>query len=351
MSETLAARQVDIGAALTDMWRSVLLFIPKAIAFIAILVIGWLVARFVLKIVDRVLERVGFDRAVERGGVGRALERTRYDASDILARLAYYAVLLFTLQLAFGVWGPNPISDLIASVVGWLPRAFVAIVIVVVAAAIAAAVRDLITGALGGLSYGRLLATLASVFIVALGVIAALNQIGIATTVTTPVLVAVLATISGILIVGVGGGLIKPMQQRWEGWLDRAATESQVIRDKAAAYSAGQQDMRRQMADRPPATAAQDPERTQAIPRGDTSQAMTGAQPMGGAQPGAGGQPGSGGQPVTGDVTRTQALYQSGSSSATGAGGMTQSGPGGESPRLISEDETQRIERPRPSER
>ena len=104
MSKTLAVRQVDIGAALTDMWRSVLLFVPRAIAFIAILVVGWLVARFVLKIVDKALERVGFDRAVERGGVGRALERTRYDASDILAKLAYYAVLLFTLQFAFGVW-------------------------------------------------------------------------------------------------------------------------------------------------------------------------------------------------------------------------------------------------------
>ena len=94
-------------------------------------------------------------------------------------------VLLFTLQFAFGVWGPNAISDLISAVVAWLPRAFVAIDHRGVAAAIASAVRDLITGALGGLSYGRLLATVASVFIIGLGVIAALNQVGIATTVTT----------------------------------------------------------------------------------------------------------------------------------------------------------------------
>ena len=54
--------------------------------------------------------------------------------------------------------------------------------------------RELIVGTLGGLSYGKLLANLASVFILGLGVIAALNQVGIATTVTTPVLIAVLAT-------------------------------------------------------------------------------------------------------------------------------------------------------------
>jgi hypothetical protein len=33
---------------------------------------------------------------------------------------------------------------------------------------------------------------------------------------------AVLATRAGILVVGVGGGLIKPMQSRWEQYLTRA---------------------------------------------------------------------------------------------------------------------------------
>ncbi|WP_432905682.1 mechanosensitive ion channel family protein [Micromonospora matsumotoense] len=271
MPETLAVRQVDIGSALTDMWRSVLLFVPRAIAFIVILVVGWLIARAVLKIVDAALERVGFDRAVERGGIKRALERTKYDASDILARLAYYAVLLFTLQFAFGVWGPNAISDLIRGVVAWLPRAFIAIIIVVVAAAIANAVRDLVSGALGGLSYGKVLADLVAVFILALGVIAALNQVGIATTVTTPVLIAVLATVAGILIVGVGGGLVKPMQSRWDGWLDRAAEESRAVQEHRRARAAGQGDMNRQMADR-------GGERTQAMPRVDEARTMAGGR-------------------------------------------------------------------------
>lgn len=270
MQKTLAVGQANIGDALADMWRSVLLFIPRAIAFIVILVVGWLIARAVLKIVDVALERVGFDRAVERGGVKRALERTKYDASDILAKLAYYAVLLFTLQFAFGVWGPNAISDLIRGVISWLPRAFVAIVIIVVAAAIANAVRDLVTGALGGLSYGKILADLAAVFILALGVIAALNQVGIATTVTTPVLIAVLATIAGILIVGVGGGLVKPMQNRWDGWLDRAAEESRAIREQRQAQGAGRTDYERQMADRSAA------ERTQVMSRGQET--MSGAR-------------------------------------------------------------------------
>ena len=111
-----------------------------------------------------------------------------------------------------------------------------AIIILVVAASIAAAVKGLLENMIGGLSYGRVLANIASAFILFLGVVAALNQVGVATTVTTPVLVAILATVAGVIIVGVGGGLIRPMQQRWESYLTTA--EREAPRMKAHAESA-----------------------------------------------------------------------------------------------------------------
>lgn len=219
--------------ALNDMWRSVATFAPKLVAFLLILIIGLIVAKLVSKAVDKILERVGFDRAVERGGVKRALANSQYDASTIAGKIVYYALVLFVLQLAFGVFGPNPISVLLTGVIAFLPKLFVALIIVVVASAIAAAVRDLLSNSLSGLSYGRLLANLASIFILGLGIIAALNQIGIALTVTLPVLITILATLGGILIVGVGGGLIKPMQGRWEDYLQRADEERRTLRDRA----------------------------------------------------------------------------------------------------------------------
>ncbi|GAA2527582.1 mechanosensitive ion channel family protein [Pilimelia columellifera] len=245
----------DISAALTDMWSTVLVFVPKALAFLAILALGWMVAIAARRLVGKLLAKAGFDRLTHRGSLGRAMARSRIQGSDILARLTYYALLLVTLQLAFGVFGPNPVSNLIDGVVSWLPKAFVAIVIVVVASGIATAARDLISGALSGLSYGRLLGTTASVFITAMGIIAALNQVGIATAVTTPVLVAVLATVAGIMIVGVGGGLVRPMTQRWDRWLDRVEAESSVISERAQGFAAGRNDLDRQMADRAPASA------------------------------------------------------------------------------------------------
>jgi hypothetical protein len=112
------------------------------------------------------------------------------------------------------------------AIVGWLPKAIVAIILIVVGSAIAKVVKDLITGAIGGLSYGRFVASLASVAIIAIFTIAALSQIGIAASVTQPILITVLATVGAILAIGVGGGLIKPMQGRWERMLNAAEQET-----------------------------------------------------------------------------------------------------------------------------
>lgn len=173
--------------ALTDAARAglslIAVWLPQFIIFLLILLIGWLVAKGIAKAVDAVLERVGFDRAVERGGIKRALARSKYDASSIVSRIIYYALLLFVLQLAFGVFGPNPVNDLRTEVIAFLPGLVVAIV-------------------------------------------------------------TVLATIGGVIVVGVGGGLIRPMQSRWERWLDTAERESAVVRAQVATSPSAQDQLR-----------------------------------------------------------------------------------------------------------
>jgi hypothetical protein len=248
MKALLAAQTVQaqgIGDATGDALRNVVTFVPKLVGFIVVLVIGWIVARVLRAAVNKLLTRLHFDRAVQRGGLSDAMARSKFDASGLVSQIVYYAVLLIALQIAFGVFGSNPVSNLLTEIVAWLPRAIVAIVIIVVAFAIARAVQDVISRALGGLSYGPTLGKAASWFIIALGVIAALNQIGVATTVTTPILITILATVGGIAVIGVGGGLVKPMQQRWEGWLTKAENEAPQAKAQAAAYQRGREDVQR----------------------------------------------------------------------------------------------------------
>ncbi|MGK8522209.1 mechanosensitive ion channel family protein [Nocardia asteroides] len=237
---------IDYQQGLSDAWASMATFVPRLAGFLVILLIGWLVAKAIAAIVAKVLTRAGFDRLAERGGIRQMLSRGRYDAGEVLAKLAYYAILLIALQLGFGVFGPNPVSDTIDGVVAWLPKAGVAIVVLVIAGAVAHAVRDLVGGLLGGLSYGALAGRIAAVFVWGVGIVAALDQIGVATVVTLPILVTVLATIGGILVVGIGGGMIRPMQQRWENWLGSLEEEMPAVRGHAAAYRRGREEVARE---------------------------------------------------------------------------------------------------------
>lgn len=265
------AVNVNFGQGLQNLINTIAHAIPKIAVFLLILVCGGFIAWVLGRLVGKGLMKLGFNRFAERGAVGQALSRGRWDASTLVGKIVYYMILLFVLQMAFGVFGPNPISVLLTAVVAWLPKAIVAIAIIIVASAIARVVRDLINNVIGGLSYGPFLASAASVVIVALGVIAALNQANIATSVTEPVLIAGLVTVAATVAIGVGGGLVRPMQARWERILDSAERETS---QQIASYQRGRRD----------ATAA----RSRADERGEQ------LAPGGAGQRGAGPDPGSG---------------------------------------------------------
>ncbi len=222
--------QVDAGASFQEMVTRVINFLPQLLAFLLILVVGWFVAKAIARLVDRLLERAGFDRAVDRGGVGRALASTEYDASTILSRIVFFALMLFVLQLAFGIFGPNPVSDLLFAVIAFLPRLFVAILIVVVAAAIASAVRDLVGASLSDLSYGHVVANVASASVLVIGVFLALNQLRIAPAIVNGLFYALLAIVVGSAIVAIGGGGIRPMREQWEKAIDRLEDDARTVK-------------------------------------------------------------------------------------------------------------------------
>lgn len=255
------ALSVNWGQGISNAWSSVANIIPKLIAFAVIMIVGYFICKAIYKVLERVLRRLGTERLAERAGSQRALAGSKWDATTIVCKLIYYMLLLVVLQLALGVFGPNPISTMVHSVVAWLPRAIVACVIVVVAFAIANVVREMISNILAAQSYGRTLGWVAWGFIAFIGVIAALGQIGVATFVLGPILWSVLAIIAGVAIVGVGGGLIAPMRSRWERMLNHAEQETMRVRAgmpaAVTAYQQGRTDAQTGQPSMPPSTASQ----------------------------------------------------------------------------------------------
>ena len=230
MSAPLA---LDLETPVREGFTSFATFIPKLLGFLVILLVGYFIAKLIAKLVDKGLEKAGFDRAVERGGIKKSLSKSSYDASDIVAKIAFFFIFVAALSMAFSTLGIQALQEPIAELLALLPQILVALIIFVIGAAVAAAAKKFISNVLGGLSYGNGVATAVAALILVLFAKAALDEVGIATNVTNAVLYTALAIIAGVAIVGVGGGLIKPMQGRWESMLNKADQEKENVKAEA----------------------------------------------------------------------------------------------------------------------
>jgi Conserved TM helix len=250
--------QVDLEGGLEEAWRDVATFVPKLLGFLIILLIGWFVAKALSKLTNALLERIGFDRWVERGALRESFARSKTDPSDILAVVVFWAVFLIALQLAFGIWGPNPVSDLLEGLIAYLPNVFVAVVILVIAAAVAKAVTDVVSAMLAGATAGAWIARAAGIAILVLGVFAALNQLQVAPEIVNGLFYALLAVIVGSAIVAIGGGGIRTMSRYWDRWSTRLEATTVDLRENADPEAARSQLERRIEEERSRASASGD---------------------------------------------------------------------------------------------
>jgi hypothetical protein len=224
---------IDLRGGLQDAWHDVATIVPKLLAFFVILLLGWLIAKALSKLTNSLLERVGFDDWVERGSLRQAFERNNTDASDIVALLVFWVVFLIVLQLAFGIWGPNPISDLLQGLIAYIPRIIAAVVILVIAAALAKVITDILRPMLGAVEGGDWIARAAGVAVLVIGVFAALDELQIAPAIVVGLFYAMLAVIVGALIVAFGGGGIPLAREYLQRWRARGEAKAAEIRDNA----------------------------------------------------------------------------------------------------------------------
>jgi hypothetical protein len=210
--------QIDIEGGLEEAWADVVTFAPKLLGFFVILLIGYFIAKALSKVANALLERVGFDDLVERGAMRQAFERSKTDASDVIGVVVFWLVFLIALQLAFGIWGPNPISDLMEGLIGYLPNIIVAVVILVIASVLAKALTDILEPMLGAVRGGTIIARGAGIAILVVGVFAALDQLQVAPTIETGLFYALLIMVVGSAVVAFGVGGIPIARRYLERW-------------------------------------------------------------------------------------------------------------------------------------
>jgi hypothetical protein len=158
-------------------------FLPKLLLAIVILVVGWLLAKFVRVVVEKALRFVNFNVLTERAGIDGFLQHGggRTDTTGLLALLVYWLVILGALIVAFNSLGLEHVTVLLGRILMFLPQVIVAVLILAFGAYFARFVGQAVTAYCRnvGVEDADLLGRLAQYAIAVFVTLIVLDQLGI----------------------------------------------------------------------------------------------------------------------------------------------------------------------------
>ncbi len=160
-------------------------FVPRIFGSLLILVIGIGVARLAAYIIQRVLDRVGFDKIGNRLNEISIIKqlKTEIKLSEIIAKVLYYYILLMFITAATETLGVAAITEMVSSLVNFIPKLIVAAIMLQVGVLLADALRGAVFSVCQSfkIASARLLSMIVFVFFLIITIISALGQAGINT--------------------------------------------------------------------------------------------------------------------------------------------------------------------------
>jgi hypothetical protein len=159
-------------------------FLPSLFGALLILLVGWVVAKFIRLLVFRFLLAVRFDLASEKAGVDDALIRAdiRQSPAELLSGLVQWLVMLVVLMTAVNTLGLSSVSDLLNHILLYIPKVIAAVIALILGLFFANLLSGVIktAAANAGLGETEALAAVARYAIVAFTVAVTLEELGIA---------------------------------------------------------------------------------------------------------------------------------------------------------------------------
>lgn len=173
-----------IANAFSSLWFGIIAFIPNIIIAIVILIVGFVVAALISRVIERVFSAAKADEALRKAGVDTKLARSGIvlNSGKFVGGLVKWFVIVVFLIVAFDVLHLSQVNEFLKGVViGYLPQVIAAVLILLVAALLADAVEKFVVSSAkaANMRPAKLLGAAARTVIWVVGVLAALDQLGI----------------------------------------------------------------------------------------------------------------------------------------------------------------------------
>jgi hypothetical protein len=197
--------------SLTEVGRRVANFIPNLLAAIVILVLGWLIAVWLSKLVDRVIKITGLNTLCQRFKVEDFLHKTGWktDVASFLGILIKWVILIVVFIATANALNLPQVTNFLDRVLSYSPSVIAAAGILLVGVLLANFLGNVVQGAVKAaeIRYADLLGAITKYAILVFSVLAALTQLGIATPLIQTLFTGFIAmvAIAGGLAFGLGG--------------------------------------------------------------------------------------------------------------------------------------------------
>ena len=119
--------------------------VPDLVFLIILLLIGYVISKFVANLVRKFLEKVGFDKAMEKVKIDKHFKSIGLkSASHFLGIFVFWFIFLIFLQLGVGAIGISLITDLLTPIVLIIPKALISALLVVIGLYVGTVVANLV---------------------------------------------------------------------------------------------------------------------------------------------------------------------------------------------------------------
>ena len=167
-----------------EMLTRIMSYLPVLLGALVILVVGWIVAKAIRRIVDWLLKTVNFDTMADKAGISEVLRKgnLKTTAREVVSGLVYWLIMIMVLVMVVNALGLPKASDILASLFAYVPKVIAALFVLVVAMFIASFVSGIVRIAAGNTNLPKpdLLAGISRWAIIIFAVTIALAQLGIA---------------------------------------------------------------------------------------------------------------------------------------------------------------------------
>jgi hypothetical protein len=225
-----------VFASISNTIYTLLGALPQIIGALIILIIGWLISNLVARLTRVALERSGADGVfVTHGADVYGNVPRQFRPSIVGAEIVRWVIRFVFLIAAANTLGLNQITQLLNQVILWIPNLVVAAIILLVAPILARFVRGTIEVGAGrmGFTNANILGRVAEVAIIAMAVIVAIDQIGIAPTLVNALFIAVVGALALAFGLAFGLGGRDVAARITQEWYESSQSAAQRVRDQA----------------------------------------------------------------------------------------------------------------------